>query len=162
MAKIEAIGARIEALLQPVKGTRSVFSERTGSGYFLDFTWKREELARYGLSIEAAQEVVSSAIGGDNVTTTVEGRAWYPVNVRYIRDFRSDLDALERVLVPVQDGKKQIPLAQLADVKVTSGPAMLRDEDGMLTGYVYVDIAERDVSSYVDEAKPQGFEVRVA
>jgi Cu(I)/Ag(I) efflux system membrane protein CusA/SilA len=100
-----------------VKGTRSVFSERTGSGYFLDFTWKREELARYGLSMEAAQEAVSSAIGGDNVTTTVEGRARYPVNVRYMRDFRSDLDALGRVLVAVQEGKKQIPLAQLADVQ---------------------------------------------
>jgi Cu(I)/Ag(I) efflux system membrane protein CusA/SilA len=169
VGKIETIGARIESLLQGVKGTRSVFSERTGSGYFLDFTWKREELARYGLSMEAAQEAVSSAIGGDNVTTTVEGRARYPVNVRYMRDFRSDLDALGRVLVAVQEGKKQIPLSQLAAINVTSGPAMLRDEDGMLTGYVYVDVTGRDVSGYVAEAKrvvekqltlPAGYSIR--
>ena len=167
--QIEAIGTRIESLLGTVKGTRSVFSERTGSGYFLDFTWKREELARYGLNMEEAQEVVSSAIGGDNVTTTVEGRSRYPVNVRYMRDFRSDLEALGRVLVPVQEGKKQIPLAELADVGVKSGPAMLRDEDGMLTGYVYVDVAGRDVSGYVDEARrvmekqltlPAGYSIR--
>ncbi len=88
---IEEIGARIESLLPSVKGTRSVFAERTGSGYFLDFEWNREELARYGLSMEEAQAVIEKAIGGDNVTTTVEGRERYPVNVRYMRDFRSDL-----------------------------------------------------------------------
>jgi Cu(I)/Ag(I) efflux system membrane protein CusA/SilA len=168
-AQIEAIGARVEAMLQGVRGTRSVFSERTGAGYFLDFTWKREELARYGLKMEEAQEVIASAIGGDSVTTTLEGRARYPVNVRYLRDFRSDLEALKRVLVPVQEGKKQIPLAQLAEVKVTSGPAMLRDEDGLLTGYVYVDIGGRDVSGYVEEARrvveqqlslPAGYSIR--
>jgi copper/silver efflux system protein len=168
-AQIERIGTTIEALLAPVKGTRSVFSERTGQGYFLDFEWKREELARYGLSVADAQEVVTSAIGGENVTTTVEGRARYPVNVRYMRDFRSDIDALERVLVPVQDGKAQIPLAQLADVKVASGPSMIRDEDGLLTGYVYVDIAGRDIDGYVREARsvisrelklPAGYSIR--
>ena len=107
--EIEEIGTSIEALLARIQGTRSVFAERTGQGYFLDFDWKREELARYGLTIDEAQEVVTSAIGGENVTTTVEGRARYPVNVRYLRDFRSDIDALGRVLVPVQDGKAQIP-----------------------------------------------------
>ena len=168
-ARVEEIGTRIEALLARVRGTRSVFSERTASGYFLDFEWKREELARYGLSVAEAQEVVTSAIGGDNVTTTVEGRARYPINVRYMRDFRSDIPALERVLVPVQDGKRQIPLAQLADVKVATGPGMIRDEDGMLTGYVYVDVAGRDIAGYVDEARtlldnrlalPAGYSVR--
>ncbi len=169
LEEIEHIGARIESLLASLKGTRSVFAERTGEGYFLDFEWRREELARYGLSVDQAQQVVTSAIGGENVTTTVEGRARYPVNVRYMRDFRSDMDALGRVLVPVQEDKRQIPLAQLADVKVATGPSMIRDEDGLLTGYVYVDVADRDLSSYVNEARgvldrelklPAGYSVR--
>ena len=87
---IEEIGAQVEAILPSVPGTRGVFAERTGGGYFLDFEWNRDELARYGLSVEEAQQLVQSAIGGENVTTTVEGRARYPVNVRYMRDFRSD------------------------------------------------------------------------
>jgi Cu(I)/Ag(I) efflux system membrane protein CusA/SilA len=149
---IEEIGAKIESLLPSVKGTRSVFAERTGSGYFLDFEWNREELARYGLSVEEAQAVIEKAIGGENVTTTVEGRERYPVNVRYLRDFRSDYGALGRVLVPVGSGQKQIPLSQLADIKTTSGPAMIRNEDGLLTGYVYVDIAGRDPNGYIEEA----------
>jgi Cu(I)/Ag(I) efflux system membrane protein CusA/SilA len=149
---IEEIGAQIESFLPSVKGTRSVFAERTGSGYFLDFEWNREALARYGLSVEEAQEVVSKAIGGENVTTTVEGRERYPVNVRYMRDFRADLGALGRVLVPASEGKRQIPLSQLATVNVASGPSMIRDEDGLLTGYVYVDVAGRDQNGYIEEA----------
>ena len=149
---IQQIGARLEAVLPRVRGTRSVFAERTGGGYFLDFDWKREQLARYGLSLEEAQMVVMNAIGGENVTTTVEGRERYPVNVRYMRDFRSDVKALGRALVPAGEGR-QIPVAQLADIKVVSGPAMLRDENGMLVGYVYVDMAGRDVGGYVREAK---------
>ena len=151
--KIEDLGTQIEALLPKVQGTRSVFSERTSGGYFLDFKWNRDELARYGLSIDDAQDVVMSAIGGENVTTTIEGRERYPVNVRYMRDYRSDLDSLGRVLVPTMDGQTQIPLAQLAEIQVVSGPAMLRDENGMLNGYVYVDVAGRDIGSYVEEAK---------
>ena len=153
LREIERIGTEIEALLKPLSGTRSVFAERTGGGYFLDFGWKREELARYGLSIDDAQMIIMSAIGGDNVTTTVEGRERYPVNVRYFRDFRSDIPSLRRVLVPVMEGTIQVPLSQLADVKMTSGPGMLRDENGMLNGYVYVDVAGRDIGSYVDEGK---------
>jgi Cu(I)/Ag(I) efflux system membrane protein CusA/SilA len=151
--KIEDLGTQIEALLPKVQGTRSVFSERTSGGYFLDFKWNRDELARYGLSIDNAQDVVMSAIGGENVTTTIEGRERYPVNVRYMRDYRSDTDSLGRVLVPSMDGQTQIPLAQLAEIRVVSGPAMLRDENGMLNGYVYVDVAGRDIGSYVEEAK---------
>jgi Cu(I)/Ag(I) efflux system membrane protein CusA/SilA len=151
--KIEDLGTRIEALLPKVQGTRSVFSERTSGGYFLDFKWNRDELARYGLSIDSAQDVVMSAIGGENVTTTIEGRERYPVNVRYMRDYRSDPDSLGRVLVPSMDGQTQVPLAQLAEIQVVSGPAMLRDENGMLNGYVYVDVAGRDIGSYVEEAK---------
>jgi len=151
--KIENLGTQIEALLPKVQGTRSVFSERTAGGYFLDFKWNRDQLARYGLSIDNAQDVVMSAIGGENVTTTVEGRERYPVNVRYKRDYRGDADSLGRVLVPTMDGQTQVPLAQLAEIQVVSGPAMLRDENGMLNGYVYVDVAGRDIGSYVEEAK---------
>ena len=151
--QIEQIGTVIEGILPKVRGTRNVFAERTGGGYFLDFDWKRDEMARYGLSMEDVQGVLMSAVGGENVTTTIEGRERYSVSVRYFRDFRSDINQLSRVLVPVMDGKTQIPVSQLADIKLSSGPAMLRDENGMLNGYVYVDVAGRDVGSYVDEAK---------
>ena len=99
LAVIEDIGSRIEALLPAVKGTRSVFAERTGSGFFLDFEWNREQLAFFGLSLDEAQAAVQNAIGGETVTTTVEGRERYSVNVRYMRDFRTDLGSLGRVLV---------------------------------------------------------------
>ncbi len=152
VAVIEEIGGKIEGLLRPVRGTRSVFAERTGGGYFLDFEWKRTELARYGLTVDEAQAAVENAIGGENVTATVHGRERYPVNVRYMRDFRSDLAALGRVLVPASEGRRQIPLAQLAEIKTVTGPSMLRDEDGMLAGYVYIDVADRDLGGYVEEA----------
>ncbi len=152
LAQIEKIGIEIEGILPKVKGTRSVFAERTGSGSFLDIKWKRTELARYGLSMEEVQEVVSKAIGGETVTTTIEGRERYPVNVRYLPNFREDISALGRVLVAVSGGKKQIPLSELADILPTSGPSMIRNEDGMLTGYVYVDIEGRDPKGYIDEA----------
>lgn len=151
--EIERLGTEIEALLPKVNGTRSVFAERTSGGYFLDFDWRREELARYGLTIDDAQMVLMSAVGGENVTTTIEGRERYPVNVRYFRDYRSDLSNLERVLVPAMNGKAQIPITQLASIRTVSGPGMLRDENGMLNGYVYVDVAGRDIGSYVQEAK---------
>ncbi len=152
LQKIEEIGTRIESLLPAVRGTRNVFAERTGGGFFLDIEWNRDELARYGLSVEEAQSVVQNAIGGENVTTTVEGRERYPVNVRYMRDFRSDFDSLSRVLVPASGGQRQIPLGQLASIKVATGPAMIRNEDGLLTGYVFIDVDGRDLASYVEEA----------
>src|SRR6202142_1386229 len=151
--KIEELGTQIESILPKVRGTRSVFSERTSGGYFLDFVWNRDELARDGLTIDMVQDVVMSAVGGENVTTTVEGRERYPVNVRYMRGYRSDVATLKRVLVSTGDGQAQVPLSQLADVKLVSGPAMLRDENGMLNGYVYVDVAGRDIGSYVAAAK---------
>ena len=151
--RIEQLGQHIETLLKPVRGTRSVYAERTAGGYFLDVAWDRNKLARYGLSVEDAQAVVMSAIGGENVTTTVEGRERYPVNVRYLQGYRSDPAALGRVLVPTMGGQQQIPIAQLGEVKLTSGPSMLRNENGLLSGYVYVDVAGRDIGSYVEEAK---------
>jgi Cu(I)/Ag(I) efflux system membrane protein CusA/SilA len=149
---IENLGLQVEALLPAVRGTRSVFAERTGSGFFLDFVWNREELARYGLSMDEVQEVVQSAIGGENLTTVVAGRERYSVNVRYLRDFRADYDSLGRILIPVAGGQKHVPLTQLAEIRAVSGPAMIRNENGLLTGYVYVDIAGRDPNGYVEEA----------
>ena len=151
--EVGRIGEKVEVLLRPVRGARSVFSERTGDGYFLDIVWNRERLSRYGLTIAQAQDTLGSALGGDSVTTIVDGRARYSVNVRYMRDFRSDLDAIGRVLVPVDGGKRQIPLSDLATVRTASGPAMIRDEDGMITGYVYVDVAGRDIAGFIDDAK---------
>ena len=148
---IEELGAQVEAALNDVEGTRSVFAERTGSGYFLDIEWNREALSRYGLSIEEAQEVIQRAIGGENITTTIEGRERYPVNIRYMRDFRADLGAIGRVLVAA-GGDRQIPLSQLATVSLATGPSMIRDEDGLLTGYVYVDITGVDQNTYIKKA----------
>ena len=153
LQQIQQIGMELERLLPQVRGTRSVFAERATGGYFLDFRWKRDELARYGLSIDDAQMAVTNAIGGENVTTTVEGRERYPVNVRYMRDFRSDTTALGRVLVPAMEGRTQIPIAQLADIRRVPGPSMYRDEDGLLTGYVFVDVTGRDLGGYVEEAQ---------
>jgi Cu(I)/Ag(I) efflux system membrane protein CusA/SilA len=153
LAQIERLGTRIESVLPSVRGTRSVFAERVGGGYFLDFDLKRDQLARYGLSVDDAQTVVMNAIGGDNVSTAIEGRERYPIDVRYYRDSRSSLERLGRALVPTRDGKMQIPLSEIATLKMTTGPSMLRDENGMLNGYVYVDVAGRDIGSYVAEAK---------
>jgi copper/silver efflux system protein len=152
LKQIQEIGQNIERVLKEVRGTTSVFAERTAGGYFLDFELKREELARYGLTIAQVEMVILSAIGGESITTTVEGRERYPVNIRYLRDYRSTLDRLQRTLVPTMTGA-QIPMAQLADIKLLSGPGMIRDENGRLAGYVYVDIAGRDVGGYVADAK---------
>jgi Cu(I)/Ag(I) efflux system membrane protein CusA/SilA len=151
-AEIERIGARLEPILRGVRGTRSVYAERVAGGYFVDFDLKREELARYGLTVKAAQEVVMSAVGGENVSTTIEGRARFPVNVRYPRELRDDLEQLGRVLVMTPTGA-QIPLAQVAEIRMTTGPAMIRNENGLLAGYVYVDMVESDIGGYVERAK---------
>ncbi len=150
--KIQEIGQHIEFALKDVPGTASAFAERTAGGYFLDFNLKREELARYGLTVDQANMVVMSAIGGENVGTTIEGRERYPINVRYLRDYRSAIDRLNRTLVPTMDGK-QIPIAQIADLKLQSGPGMIRDENGRLSGYVYVDVSGVDIGTYVNNAK---------
>ena len=148
---IQEIGAEIESLLKTAKGARSVLAERTAEGYFLDLQWNREQLARYGVSVEDAQRVVENAIGGDNVSTVVLGRERYRVNVRYQRDFRSDLGALGRIPVPA-GGQRQVPLSDLAQIGIATGPAMIRNENGLLTGYVYVDVVGRDPESYIGEA----------
>jgi len=152
LQEIERLGTHLEMILPQVPGTRSVFAERTGGGYFLDFTLKRDQLARHGLTIKEAEMVIMSAVGGEPITTTVEGRERYTINVRYARELRDDLDKLGRVLVPTPAGA-HVPLAELADLRLVSGPSMIRDENGLLSGYVYVDLAGRDIGGYVEEAK---------
>ncbi|HUK12902.1 MAG TPA: CusA/CzcA family heavy metal efflux RND transporter [Thermoanaerobaculaceae bacterium] len=152
LAEIQRIGEQLEALVRTIPGTRSAYAERVTGGWFVDFDPRREQLARYGLTIEQLQDVVMSAIGGENVTTTIEGRERFPVNVRYPRELRDNLDRLRRVLVATPGGA-QVPIEQLARIELVQGPAMLRDENGFLAAYVYVDIAGRDVGGYVEEAK---------
>ncbi len=152
--EIERIGGELEAILREVPGTRSVFAERTAGGYFLDFDLKRDALARYGLTVEDANRVILQAVGGDVVSTTVEGRQRYGIQLRYPRELRDDPARLERVLVRAPSGA-QIPMAEIATLRMTSGPAMLRDENALLAGYVFVDFdtAQRDVGGYVADAK---------
>ena len=152
LREIEALGLELEKVLRTVPGARSVFAERAAEGYFVDFELNREELARRGLSIGGVQDVILSAIGGENVTTTVEGRARFPVNVRYPRELRDDLDRLGRVLVSTPSGA-QVPLSQVATIRKVEGPSMIRNENGLLAGYVYVDTAESDIGGFVERAK---------
>jgi copper/silver efflux system protein len=149
---IQGIGQEVEQLLRQVPGTRSVYAERVSQGYFTDIRIDRQAIARHGLTIEDVQDVIQSALGGENVTQTVEGRERYPVNVRYARGFREDVPALQRVLVSTATGTS-VPLGQLAEISLTTGPSMVRDEDGQLAGYVYVDTATSDIGGYVDAAK---------
>ncbi len=149
---IQNISEEIEATLKPLPNTRNVYAERAAGGYYVDFDLKRDELARYGISVEDAQMVINSAIGGENISTTVEGRERYPINVRYAREFRDDLESLKRVFVPTSSGA-HIPIAQIADVRLVEGPSMIRNENGLLAGYVYVDMAGQDIGTYVERAK---------
>jgi len=174
LAKIQGIGEEVEQALRDLPGTRSIFAERAAGGYFVDFVPKREELARYGLTVDDLHMVIMSAIGGETISTTIEGRERYSINIRYPRDLRADLDQLGRVLVTARvggmetsgsggamnaganaesDGVIQVPIAELADIQLVNGPAMIRDENGMLAAYVFVDIADRDIGGYVDDAK---------
>ncbi len=175
--EVEKIGLAIERHIRDIPGTRSVYAERVTTGYFLDIDVKRKEAARFGLSVEDVEEVIETAAGGMNLTTTIEGRERYPVNVRYARELRDDISRLERVLVPVmmqgrestgtggmsagfgQPGNSpnspvaQVPLKQLADIKIVKGPAGIKSEQGLLTAYVYIDFSGRDIGGYVDEAR---------
>ncbi len=165
LATIQTIGGGIENALRDVPGTRNIFAERTAGGYYVYFEVNREEIARYGLLIDDVERVIESAIGGTNISTTIEGRERFPVNLRYSRGFRNTLEDLKRVLVATPNGQ-QIPITQLAEVSLISGPTVVKTEGSMLVGYVYVDIAGRDLGGYVEEAKkivrdtvklPQGY-----
>ena len=178
LGTIQDVAIQIEKALSDFPKTRSVFAERTTGGYFLDFTPNREVAARYGLTVGDVNEIVETAIGGKTIATTVEGRERYPISVRYARDFREDLDALKRVLVPVPmveteaasspsamgaakpsatglgGGPQlaQIPISMLADISYKTGPPSIRNENGQLVGFVFVDITSDDIQGYVDAA----------
>jgi Cu(I)/Ag(I) efflux system membrane protein CusA/SilA len=152
LAKINDIGAQIESALGPVAGTRNVFAERVTGGYYLDFKIKRDQIARYNLNVADVEMAIESAIGGANVTTTIEGRERYPVNVRYQRDYRTDIDAIRRMLIATPGGA-QIPLEQVAEIGASTGPTVLRTEQAQLLGYVYIDVGDRDLGGYVGDAK---------
>ncbi|HXF05489.1 MAG TPA: CusA/CzcA family heavy metal efflux RND transporter [Blastocatellia bacterium] len=152
LGEIERIGLEIEGLLQGVLGTRSAYAERVTGGYYLDFHVNREEAARYGLTVEDVEDVIETAIGGKNITQTVEGRERYPVNVRYLRELRENPESLRRVLVQARNGA-QIPLGQLARITMITGPPAVRDENGSLAGIVFVDVTGRDLGGYVEEAQ---------
>ena len=151
LAGIQDVAIQIEKALTAFPNTRSVFAERTTGGYFLDFTVNREAAARYGLGVSDVNDVIESAIGGKTITTTVEGRERYPVSVRYARDFRQDLDALKRVLVSTPTGA-QVPISLLADIQYKTGPPSIRDENGQLVGFVFIDLTTSDIEGYVRAA----------
>jgi Cu(I)/Ag(I) efflux system membrane protein CusA/SilA len=176
--EIEKIGLAVEEAVRGIRGTRSAYAERVTTGYFLDIIIKREEAARYGLAVDDIQQVIQSAVGGMNLTTTIEGRERYPVNMRYSQELRDSIEKLKRVLVPVMGSGSgsssslasmqaapnpqfvignqqpfQVPLGQVADIKIVRGPTAIKSEEGLLTAYVYVDFSGRDVGSYVEEAK---------
>ncbi len=171
LEQIEHIGMQIEDALRGIAGTRSVFAERVTGGYYLDFEIKRQEAARYGLTVGDVEDIIESAIGGMEITITIEGRERYPVNLRYARELRGDLDAMKRLLVPIAipasrfsgmsssmgtvagSNIAQVPIGQLTDLRLKMGPSMLKEENGMLVSYVYVDVSGRDIGSFVEEAK---------
>lgn len=181
LRKIEEIGQHLETAVKGVPGTRSVFAERTSGGYFLDFEIKRNLIARYGLTVSDINMFIMNAIGGENITTTIEGRERYPVNLRVKRELRDDVEKLKRLLVPVRSramgsmsrmegGSSQmamkemtgeqdsifqaaIPLGQLCEIKTVIDAAMIRNENGLLSGYVYITVGGRDLGSYVRDLK---------
>ncbi|HEY5753222.1 MAG TPA: CusA/CzcA family heavy metal efflux RND transporter [Chthoniobacterales bacterium] len=167
LKEIENVAVDIEKALSDFPNTRSAFAERTTGGYFLDFTVNREAAARYGLRVGDINEVIETAIGGKTIATTVEGRERYPINVRYARDFRDDIDALKRILIPAPmaggtaNGRMgetansptpHIPISLVADLRYQTGPPSIRNENGQLVGFVFVDITSSDIEGYVHAA----------
>jgi Cu(I)/Ag(I) efflux system membrane protein CusA/SilA len=148
---IEQLAAEIQKLLSTLPKVRSAFAERVSRGFYVNVEPNRTEAARYGLTVEDIQTAVASAIGGQNIAENIEGRERYPINVRYQRDFRSNLDEMRRVLVATPSGA-QIPLGQVARISFSHGPAMIRDEDGALTGYVYIDLKDTNYGGFVADA----------
>ncbi len=149
---IEQIGSEIEVALTKIRGTRSVYAERIVSGYYVDFEPDRALLSRYGLTVGQVQRVIESAIGGMTISQTIEGRERYSINIRYPRELRDDVDKLKRILVATPTGAS-VPLGQLGQFKKRFGPPMILDEDGLLAGYIYIDVEDRDIGGYVKEAK---------
>ena len=148
---IQQVGAQVQQILSGLPQVRSAFAERVSQGFYVNVEVNRLEAAKYGLTIADVQEAVSSGMGGMSIAQNVEGREWYPVNVRYQRDFRDDVEALRRVLIATPAGA-QIPIDQVATIAFSHGPAMIRDEEGQLTGYVYIDLDTTDYGGFVQRA----------
>jgi copper/silver efflux system protein len=149
---IQQAGAQIQQVLSSLTEMRSIFAERVSQGFYINIEVNRAEAARYGLTVADVQQAVSSGIGGEMVTENIEGRERYPVNVRYNRDFRDNVDALRRVLIATPSGA-QIPIDEVAKISFSRGPAMIRDEDGALTGYIYIDLNTKDYGGFVKRAE---------
>ena len=148
---IQQVGAQVQQILSAIPQMRSVFAERVSQGFYLNVEVNRAEAARYGLTIADVQQAVTSGIGGEMVAENVEGRERYPVNVRYNRDFRDNVEELRRVLIGTPSGA-QIPISEIARISFSRGPSMIRDEDGALTGYVYIDLNTNDYGGFVTRA----------
>jgi copper/silver efflux system protein len=148
---IQQAGAQLQQVLGGMPELRSIFAERVAQGFYINVEVNRPEAARYGLTVADVQRAVTSGIGGENVAENIEGRERYPINVRYSRDFRDDISQLQRVVIATPTGA-QIPISEVAKVYFSHGPAMIRDEDGLLTGYVYLDLATKDYGGFVDKA----------
>ncbi len=149
---LSELGERIEAVVREIPGTLSVYSERVVGGYYFDYNISREEAARYGLTIGDVQDIIQSAVGGMNVTQTVEGLERYPVNIRYGREFRDSMEKMRRILVPTPSGA-QVPIAQLAEISLHQGPPGIKSENARRTAWVYVDLKDMDVATYVKNAR---------
>ncbi|MEE4357578.1 MAG: efflux RND transporter permease subunit [Desulfococcaceae bacterium] len=149
---LNALGEQIEAIVRDIPGTLSAFSERVTGGNYLDFKIRRDHIARYGLTVGDVQDVIMTAIGGMNVTYTVEGLERYPVSLRYNRELRDDIEKLKRVLIPTPTGA-QVPLIQLADFSIRKGPGGIKSENSRRTAWIYVDLRGVDVGTYVKRAK---------
>jgi len=151
LADIQQVGQQVQHILSSVPGVRSIFAERVAQGFYVNVQADRAVAARYGLTVADVQRAVTSGIGGQDIAVNIEGRERYPVNVRYNRDFRDDIPALDRVLIPTPTGA-QIPISEVASITFTRGPAMIRDEDAQLTGYVFMDLSTSDYGSFVQKA----------
>jgi Cu(I)/Ag(I) efflux system membrane protein CusA/SilA len=151
LQQIQQLGAQVQQILSGLPQVRSVFAERVSQGFYINVEVNRPEAAKYGLTIADVQQAVESGIGGMNVAENVEGRSRYPINVRYQRDFRDNIGELSRVLIATPSGA-QIPISEVAKISFSRGPAMIRDEDGQLTGYVYIDLNTTDYGGFVDQA----------
>jgi Cu(I)/Ag(I) efflux system membrane protein CusA/SilA len=165
LQKIEEIATEVENAVKAIPGAVDLYSEKIVGKPYIEFKIKREQLARYGVSVRDVQDVIETAIGGENLTTTVEGRERYPVRVRYARELRDNIDALRRILISTKDGS-QVPIAQLVDIYFVTGPAMINSENGLLRAYVLMNVRGRDMVGFVEEASkvvaekiklPQGY-----
>jgi copper/silver efflux system protein len=164
---LQNLGKRLEEVIRNISGTRSVYAERSVGGNYIDFNIDRDAIARYGLTVADVQNVFMSAVGGMNITQTVEGLERYPVNLRYQRDYRDNIEALKRVLVPIPGGGN-IPLEELGEIEIKKGPPMIKSENARPNSWVYIDIENIDVGTYVKNAQavvskeiklPQGYSI---